>query len=330
MKEGNHNILAGLFSLGVALVLPVFFIDSRYTLNILNLAGIFVILTYSLNFVHGYLGLISIGQAGFFAIGAYITAGLTMAVGLNYFLSLFLAAIASSIAGALIGFPATRIRGHYFVLITLGFGEIVRLIILNWKEVTNGTNGVNNIPPPTLGPWVFDSRVSYYYLILFFIVFTLLVTLSLRRSKYGRSMLALKVSEQAATLMGVNPTVNKLINFCLSSFFAGLAGGLYASYIGSISPEPFGVNLSVDVLTMLLVGGSGTIAGPVIGASFLVVLKEWLRFMKEYYMIVYGAGIVLVMIFMPDGIAGLTRYLAVRSHPAASGTGGCPERSSRR
>jgi branched-chain amino acid transport system permease protein len=329
MKEGIRNILVGLIFLAVALVLPVFFKDSRYTLNILNLTGIFVVFTYSLNFIHGYLGLISIGQAGFFAIGAYVTAGLSMAVGLNYFFSLFLAAIASSVAGALIGFPATRIRGHYFVLITLGFGEIVRLIILNWNEVTNGTNGVNNIPPPRLGPWAFDSRLSYYYLVLFFVVLTLLVTLSLRRSKYGRSMLALKVSEQAATLMGVNPTVNKLISFCLSSFFAGLAGGLYASYIGSISPEPFGVNLSVDVLTMLLVGGSGTVAGPVVGAVFLVVLKEWLRFMKEYYMIVYGAGIVLVMIFMPEGIAGLVRNLMVRLHPGASETGGYTGRSSR-
>jgi branched-chain amino acid transport system permease protein len=312
MKRGRHHILAWLAFLAAALILPVLFRDSRYTLNILNLAGIFAILTCSLNFIHGYLGLISIGHAGFFAIGAYVTAGLTMAAGLNYFPSLLIAAIASSMAGLLIGFPATRIGGHYFVLITLGFGEIVRLVILNWNEVTNGTNGVNAIPAPTLGPWSFDSRVSYFYLLLFFIVLTLGVTLSLRRSKYGRSLLALKVSERAATLMGVNPTVNKLIAFWLSSFFAGLAGGLYASYIGSISPEPFGVTLSVDVLTMLLVGGSGTIAGPVIGAAFLVALKEGLRFMKEYYMIVYGAGIVLVMIFMPDGIAGLITHLAAR------------------
>jgi len=113
-------------------------------------------------------------------------------------------------------------------------------------------------------------------------------------------------------VMGVNPLTNKLLNFGLSAFFAGLAGGLYASYIGSISPEPFGVNLSVDVLTMLLVGGSGTLAGPIIGATFLVLLKEWLRFMKEYYMIIYGAGIVLVMIFMPYGIVGLTKRIAVR------------------
>jgi branched-chain amino acid transport system permease protein len=300
------------FLLLAAAILPVFFKSSRYYMNILNLAGIFIILTYSLNFIHGYLGLISIGQAGFFAIGAYVTAGLTMAVGLNYFPSLLLAAIASTIAGILIGFPATRISGHYFVLITLGFGEIVRLIILNWKEVTNGTNGVNNIPPPKLGPWVFDTRFSYYYLVLFFIVVTLLVTLSLRRSKYGRSMLALKVGELAATMMGVNPMTNKLINFCLSSFFAGLAGGLYASYIGSISPEPFGVNLSIDVLTMLLVGGSGTIVGPIIGTTFLVVLKEWLRFMKEYYMILYGVGIVLVMVFMPYGLVGLVHRIAAR------------------
>jgi branched-chain amino acid transport system permease protein len=302
--------MAGL--LLTAVILPLFFRNSRYTLNLLNLAGIFIILTYSLNFMHGYLGLISIGQAGFFAIGAYITAGLTMAVGLPYLPSLFLAGIASTLAGLLIGFPATRIRGHYFVLITLGFAEIVRLIILNWKEVTHGTNGVNNIPPPTLGPWVFDSRFSYYYLVLFFVLVTALVTLSLRRSKYGRSMLCLKVGEVAATVTGVDPVRNKLVNFGLSAFFAGLAGGLYASYIGSISPEPFSVNLSVDVLTMLLVGGSGTIAGPAIGATFLVFLKEWLRFMKEYYMILYGAGIVLVMILMPDGLVGLAHRIAGR------------------
>jgi len=304
-------ILLGLV-LAVAVVLPIFFKNSRYSMNILNLAGVFIILTYSLNFIHGYLGLISIGQAGFFAIGAYITAGLTMAVGLNYFLSLFLAGVASSIAGVLMGFPATRIKGHYFVLISLGFGEIVRLIILNWKEVTHGTNGVNNIPPPSLGPWSFGSRFSYYYLVLFFIIVALLVTHSLRHSKYGRSMLALKVGELAAIVMGVNPLTTKLVNFGLSAFFGGLAGGLYASYIGSISPEAFGVNLSVDVLIMLLVGGSGTLAGPIVGAAFLVVLKEWLRFLREYYLIIYGAGIVAVMVFMPYGIIGLVRRVAAR------------------
>jgi branched-chain amino acid transport system permease protein len=125
-------------------------------------------------------------------------------------------------------------------------------------------------------------------------------------------MLALKVGELAATVMGVNPVVNKLINFGMSAFFAGLAGGLYASYINSISPEAFDVMVSVDVLTMLLVGGSGTIAGPVVGSIFLVFLKEWLRFIKEYYMIIYGAGIVLVMIFMPYGFVGLAKRIYFR------------------
>jgi branched-chain amino acid transport system permease protein len=235
-----------------------------------------------------------------------------MAVGINYFLALPLAAIASALTGVLLGVPALRMGGHYFVLITLGFGEIVRLVILNWKEVTNGTNGVNNIPSPAIGGWAFDTRFSYYYLVLFFIILTMIVTISLRRSKYGRSMLALKVGELAATVMGVNPVVNKLINFGMSAFFAGLAGGLYASYINSISPEAFDVMVSIDVLTMLLVGGSGTIAGPVVGSIFLVFLKEWLRFIKEYYMVIYGAGIVLVMIFMPFGLVGLAKRLLVR------------------
>jgi branched-chain amino acid transport system permease protein len=125
-------------------------------------------------------------------------------------------------------------------------------------------------------------------------------------------MLSLKNAELAATVMGVNPMATKLVNFGMSGFFAGLSGGLYASYIKSISPEAFSIDLSIDILTMNLVGGSGTIAGPIIGATFLVVLKEWLRFLKEYYMILYGAGIVLVMIFMPYGIMGIIRRILAR------------------
>ncbi len=321
MGYGSRNILITMIFVAVAVILPFFFKDSRYYMNLLNFAGIFIILTYSCNLIHGYLGLISIGQAGFFAIGAYITAGLTMGTGLNYFPSLLIAAIVAGLIGAMLGFPAARIGGHYFVLITLGFGEIVRLIILNWKEVTNGTNGINNIPPPQLGPLIFDSRFSYYYLVLAFIILTMLVTLSLRRSKYGRAMLSVKVGELAANVMGVNPLTTKLINIGMSGFFAGLAGGLYASYIGSISPEAFDVGLSIDILTMTLVGGSGTIAGPIIGSIFLVFLKEWLRFIKEFYMIIYGAGIVLVMIFMPYGIMGLIKRISARFQLAGGSDG---------
>ncbi|MFQ5484777.1 MAG: branched-chain amino acid ABC transporter permease [Desulfobacterales bacterium] len=309
----KKNITVSMIIWGAVMLLPVFFHDSRYCMNILNFAGIFIILTYSLNLMHGYLGLISIGHAGFFAIGAYITAGLTIGATLNFFPSLLFASAAAALAGILLGLPAIRIGGHYFVLITLGFGEIVRLIILNWKEVTNGTNGVNNIPPPSLGSWIFESRFSYFYLVLFFIIITMLITLSLRRSKYGRAMLSLKSCELAATVMGVNPLTTKLINFAIAGLFAGLAGGLYGGYIRSISPEVFSVDLSVEVLVMALVGGSGTLLGPIIGTIFLVLLKEWLRFLREYYMILYGAGIVFVMIFMPDGIMGLIKRFQIKS-----------------
>lgn len=309
-KKASVAITIG-FSVA-AILLPIFLKDSRYYMNILNFSGIFIVLTYSLNFIHGYLGLISIGQAGFFAIGAYITAGLTMGAGFNYFPALFIASAAAALAGLFIGFPAARISGHYFVLITLGFGEIVRLIILNWKAVTNGTNGINGIPPPSLAGLVFDTRFSYYYLVLVFIALSVVITFRLRNSKYGRAMLSIKNAELAASVMGVNPITTKLVNFGVSGFFAGLAGGLYAAYIGSISPEAFSIDLSIDVLTMSLVGGSGTLAGPIIGATFLVVLKEWLRFLKAYYMILYGAGIVMVMIFMPYGIVGLFRRFFAR------------------
>lgn len=312
MHLTGRNILKILILLIAAVVLPLFFKESRYYMNILNLAGIYVILTYSLNFVQGFLGLVSIGHAGFFAIGAYITAGLTRGMGLNFFPALFLGGISSALAGLLLGFPTLRIRGHYFVLVTLGFGEIVRQILVNWKEVTNGTNGVYNIPAPSLGGLTFDTRLSYFYLLLVFVFLVMLATVSVRRSKYGRSLLALKADELAATVMGVNSKSTKLIDFGLSAFFAGLAGGLYGGYMRSISPEVFTVELSVDLLTMVLVGGSGTVAGPVIGATFLVFLKEWLRFIKEYYMLVYGIGLVVVMIFMPYGFVGLAKRISAR------------------
>lgn len=293
-----------------AIFLPIAFKDARYTMNVLNFCGIFIILTYSFNFIHGYLGLISIGQAGFFAIGAYVTAGMTMGLEMNTFPALLIAAAAAAIAGIGMGFPSTRVKGHYFVLISLAFGEIVRLIILNWREITNGTNGLSGIPRPALGGFVFESRLSYYYLILGGILLGALTTESLRRSTYGRAMLSLKTNELAAAACGVKPVPSKLINFCLSSFFAGLAGGLYASYIGAVSPETFSIDLSIDVLTMCLVGGSGTVAGPIVGTAFLFILKENLRFLREYYMILYGAGIVAVMIFMPYGIVGMVRRIS--------------------
>lgn len=309
MIARKKQIASGFACLFGVVILPLFLQDSRYAMNVLNFSGIFMILTFSLNFIHGYLGLISVGQAGFFAIGAYLTAGLTMGAGINYFPALLLAAGGTALVGIGIGFPATRVGGHYFVLITLGFGEIVRLVILNWKTVTNGTNGINGIPAPALGGFAFESRISYYYLVLGAVALAALSTRRLRQSKYGRSMLSLKTDELAATVCGVNPTTNKLVNFCLSGFFAGMAGGLYASYIGTISPEAFSIDLSIDILTMGLVGGTGTVAGPIIGTAFLMVLKEWLRCLKEYYMILYGAGIVAVMVFMPRGIVGVIRHL---------------------
>lgn len=310
MKTSRYWKTAAILAVSAGiLLLPMWARNSRYGLNLINLAGIFTIFTYSLNFIHGYLGLISVGQAGFFAIGAYLTAGLTMAAGLNYFPALLLAGCGAAAAGCALAFPAARISGHYFVLISLGFGEIVRLIILNWRSVTHGTNGINAIPAPALGPWPIASRQAYCYLVFAGVLLAMMATLRLRRSKYGRAMLSLKSNELAAGVMGINPLTQKLLNFALAGGFAGIAGGLYASYIGSISPEAFSIDLSVDVLTMNLVGGSGTLLGPLIGAVFLIMLKEWLRFLREYYMILYGAGIVLVMIFMPYGIVGLFQRL---------------------
>ncbi|MFQ5694068.1 MAG: branched-chain amino acid ABC transporter permease [Nitrospinota bacterium] len=290
---------------------------SRHYLFLINMAAIYAILTLSLNFILGYLGLISIGHAGFFAIGSYVSAALTLGLGAHFLVGLLGAALASMLAGFLLGFPALRLKGHYFVLVTLGFGEIVRLVLLNWKEVTRGTDGVIGIPPPTFGPWAIDTSAKFYYFSLVFVALTVLITHRLYRSKFGRSFVALKDAELAAEVVGVDAARVKLLAFGMSAFIAGIAGSLYAHFTSFISPEVYTIDVSVIILLMLLVGGSGTISGCLVGAALLTFLPEWLRFLKEYYLILYGMGIVLIMVFLPDGIVGLARRLGLRGASAA-------------
>lgn len=308
MEKLNKSLtLIGWLLLALLVVSLPFYVKSDYMMFNINMAGIYILLTLSLNFVLGYIGLISIGHAGFFAIGAYISAGLTVGLYQSFWVGLVGAGLISALVGIIVGFPALRLKGHYFVLVTLGFGEIVRLVLLNWKSVTRGTDGIVNIPAPVLGPISFDNKAQYYYLILFFVLLASGVSWRIKNSKFGRSFLAIKSSELAAEVMGVNTTETKMLAFSLSAFFAGIAGSLYAHLFSFISPEVFTVEESVLILCMLLVGGSGSILGAIVGAVFLVFLQEWLRFLKEYYMILFGAGIVAVMVFMPSGIVGMVQ-----------------------
>ncbi|MBI3076155.1 MAG: branched-chain amino acid ABC transporter permease [Deltaproteobacteria bacterium] len=293
----------------LALLLPLPFARSDYVLFLLVMCANHALLAVSLNVVFGYLGLIALGHAGFYGIGAYVSAALTMWAGLPFALALLGAALAAALSGLALAIPALRVRGHYFVLITLGFGEIVRLILLNWKSVTRGTDGVVGVPAPAFGPLTISSKMGFYYLTLLVAVLAILLTERLRRSKFGRALIAIRGSEMAAATSGVDPALAKLLAFTFSAWIAGSAGSLYAHFYTFISPEVFTIDISVAALLMVLLGGAGSNLGAVVGAGLLTLLPEALRFLKELYLILYGAGIVLVMVFMPDGLVGIARRL---------------------
>lgn len=295
-----------------ALALPLPFAGSDYGLFLLVMCANHVLLAVSLNVVYGYLGLIALGHAGFYGIGAYASTALTMGAGLPFVVALAGAALAAALSGLALGVPAIRVRGHYFVLITLGFGEIVRLILLNWKAVTRGSDGIVGIPEPAFGPIAITGKMGHYYLTLAVAALAILAAERLRGSKFGRALVALRGSEMAAATSGVDPAMAKLLGFTFSAAIAGAAGSLYAHFYTFISPEVFTIDISVATFLMVLLGGAGSNAGAALGAVLLTILPEALRFLKQWYLILYGAGIVLVMVFMPDGLVGMARRLRGR------------------
>jgi branched-chain amino acid transport system permease protein len=289
----------------LAILVPLALAGRDYPLFLATMAAIHALLALSLDMAVGSLGLISLGHAALFGIGAYLSAAATLGFGLPWLVALVVAAAGAGLAGLLLGLLALRIRGHYFVLVSLGFGEIVRLILLNWKTVTRGADGVVGIPAPSLGGLTVTSKLGVYFVALAILVIVAALTRRLRHSALGRAFVALREDELAARAAGVGPALVKLSALGWSGTVAGLAGSLYAHFYSFISPEVFTVDVSVTILVMVLVGGAGTEAGPLVGALLLTLLPEWLRPFRQYYLIVYGAAVVLVMVFMPGGVAGM-------------------------
>jgi branched-chain amino acid transport system permease protein len=304
-------------ALGLAILVPLALAGRDYALFLATMAVIHALLALSLDMVVGSLGLISLGHAALFGIGAYLSAAATLGLGLPWLLALGGAAAGGAVAGLLVGSLAVRIRGHYFVLVSLGFGEIVRLILLNWKTVTGGTDGVVGIPAPSLAGLTVSSKLGLYFLSLTVLTIVVVLTRRLRRSALGHAFMALRADELAARAAGVSPALVKLSALGWSGALAGLAGSLYAHFYTFISPEVFTVDVSVTVLVMVLVGGAGTEAGPLVGALLLTLLPEWLRPFRQYYLILYGAAVVVVMVFLPGGLAGGLR----RARPRAPASG---------
>lgn len=305
MKKWSLIILLLLF-----ISLPIF-VQAKYPLHLLIMVGIWSIAASSLNLILGYTGQGSLGHAAFFGIGAYASALLMIKLGLSFWFALPLASCVAAFFGFLIGLPALRTRGSYFAIATLGFNMIVTIIIEHWESLTQGGAGISGIPKPhplnlpLVGKLAFTSMITQYYLVLFFLVLTFFLIYRIVHSPVGKTYLAIRGGEPLAESLGINAMGNKLVSFTTSAFFAGLAGSLYASYHGFISPDTSNFHLGFDLLIYLLVGGVATMPGPIIGAVIMTLIPESLQFLLEYRIIFYGGFLILIVIFLPRGLVGL-------------------------
>jgi branched-chain amino acid transport system permease protein len=287
-------------------VLAVPMLAQNYIIDVAVLAGIYIILALGLNVVVGYTGLLNLGFVAYYAIGAYSFALLNTRLGLGFWSAMPLAVACTTLAGFLFAVPAMRLKGDYLALVTLGFGEIVRITLNNWDSFTNGPNGISGISAPELFNMPLATLSAYYYLVLFFVVVAVFVMGRVQKSKVGRAWIALREDEIAASAMGIRSTMYKLYAVSFGAFWAGIAGCLFAAKMRFISPESFTFMESVIVLSMVILGGLGSIGGVIVGAVILVVLPEVLREVQLYRMLALGAGIVLLMIFRPQGLFGGT------------------------
>jgi len=288
----------------VALLTLPLWLASAYHLHVVIMAGIFTILALSLNLLLGYAGQLSLGHAAFFGIGAYTSALLALRLEWPFWLGLPGAAAVAGLAGWAIGRLALRVRGAYFVLVTISFAGVISLVSVNWMELTNGPLGLPGVPAPALAGLSFRTKFAYYYLVLAAAAGSYLVCHRLVGSRLGRAFLALRENEPLAESVGVDPTRTLVLAAVVSAAMAGVAGGLYAHYTRFVSPEVFLFSYTVTMVIMVVAGGKGTLAGPVVGAVLFTVLPEALReaMAWQWQMLAYGVLLVLLVFFLPRGI----------------------------
>lgn len=271
-------------------------------MNVLVFVGIHTMLAVALNLLLGFAGQISLGHAAFFGLGAYISGILTTTYAVNPWLAMAAAAIAVGIIAFIVGFPILKLKGHYLAMATLGLGIIVYIVFNEAVDLTGGPSGLSGIPNLTLGTIVFDSDIKNFYLIWTFTLITILLAVNLAHSRIGRALRAIHDSEVAARVMGVDARLLKVQIFAFSAFFSTIAGSLYAHTMTFVSPASFGFNFSVELVTMVIVGGLGSIYGSLVGAAILTLLPEMLRTFQDYDIVIYGLILILITMFMPGGL----------------------------
>ncbi len=306
--SGAQRLALGATLVAVALA-P--FALKNYGVYLLTLWCVYVMAAMGLNLTLGYAGQISLGQAAFLGIGAY-TAALLMKAGVAFWFVLPAAALLCFVVGLVLGFPALRVQHHYLAFATLGFNVLVFLFMRNEEWLTGGTFGISGIPRPTLLGLSLDGSLAYFYLTYASTIVLALLVAWLLRSPWGRAFAALRDNPIRAESLGVNITAYTLLAFAIGASCAGIAGAYFAALVQFVEPGPFHLTASLMMLLMVIVGGSGRFFGPMLGAAIVVLLPEWLRFLKDWYLVIFGLAVVALMIWLPGGLLSLPERLGLR------------------
>lgn len=306
----KKTTLAALVLVAVALLAAPHFMKN-YGIYLLSYWLVFIIATMGLNLTVGYAGQKSLGHAAFFGIGAY-TVAIMMKAGLSFWLGLPTAMLICFVVGIILGFPALRVQTIYLAFATLGFNTAVWLAMRNEEWLTGGTFGINNIARPGLFGLSLDGNLAYYHFVLAVTVLLAALLWWLLRSPWGKAFTALRDNPIRAESLGVDTRSYTLLAFAIGAVYAGVAGALFASLVQFIEPAPFTVGASIMMYLMVVVGGPGYFLGPVLGAAVGVILPEWLRFAQAWYLFVFGTAVVLLMIWLPDGLLSIPERIRAR------------------
>ena len=332
LKPGKwRKPVVAIITLALIYLLPAA-VRNPYHLSLIIMIGIYSIIVIGLNLVLGNTGQISLGQSGFFGIGAYASAIYSVEFGLSVWVAMLLAGLTAALFGYIVGFASVRLKGHYLAMATLGFGVIVTIVLMEWTTVTGGAGGFPDfIPNPKISSFVFNTDVKFYYLVSTVVIIIYLCTSNISSYRIGRALYAIHQHETTAEVLGVNPMKYKLKIFTLSAFYAGIAGSLFAHYSTYIAPESFSFYLNIPLLCMVVVGGLASVRGSILGTAILVLLPEFIRYFSKidilpkavqgafgdytYHLLAYGVLLMIFVVFIPKGLAGLLSNLTGRLGP---------------
>ncbi len=302
----NHTRLL-VYGVGLAAVLLLpFYVPNDYVFRTLIAVVIAIPLALSQNLITGYAGMLTLGQAAFYGIGAYTSALLVMRLGAPWPVALLASGVLSCIFGILLGFPCLRVGSDYLTLMTIGFGEIFRVVALHWMDLTRGPMGLPGVPPPQIGPLVFNTNTEYYYLYLVLVAVCYFTMHRLVHSYIGRAFSAIREDETAAASMGINLAFSKVLAFAFGTFWAGISGSMLAHFLSFVGPMSCNMDESLLHMQMAILGGLGSLPGSILGAAILISVPQIFQSLYRYRMLLNGVLMVVLMIWRPQGILGVS------------------------